>query len=156
MKYSKKILISSCLFGHNVKYDGKNNDITTNSFIQKLIENDLLICVCPEVEGGLETPRVPVEIINSKAINQNGEDKTAYFDKGAKIALELCQKHDIQYAILKFRSPSCGSNQIYDGTFSHTLISGDGICTKLLKKNGVKVFSEKELDKLENLLFVNK
>ena len=144
-----KILISACLLGQNVKYDGKNNSILENPFIKKLLNLNMLIPICPEVEGGLPTPRVPVEIIDNRAINQIGEDKTIFFQTGAQKALNLCKKHDIKYAILKFRSPSCGSNQIYDGTFSHTLIDGDGVCTKLLKKSGIEVFSEKELEALE-------
>lgn len=147
-----KILISACLLGENVKYDGGHNDISSESFIQQLLRDDLLIPICPEVEGGLPTPRVPVEIINNKAINQIGEDKTIYFQNGAEKALELCKKHDIKYAILKFRSPSCGSNQIYDGTFSHTLIKGDGFCAKLLKDNGIQVFSEKNLEELSKMI----
>ena len=148
----EKILISSCLLGENVKYDGGNNDITQEPFIQKLLKEDLLVGICPEVEGGLPTPRVPVEIINNKAINQAGEDKTLFFKKGAKKALALCKEHHIKYAILKFRSPSCGSNVIYDGTFSHTFTQGDGITAKVLKEHGIEVFSEKELDKLEKIL----
>lgn len=149
----KKILISACLLGQNVKYDGGHNSIVDNPFINKLLKLDMLIPFCPEVEGGLETPRVPVEIINNKAINQIGEDKTSYFNQGAQKTLELCKKHNIKYAILKFRSPSCGSGQIYDGTFSHTLISGDGISTKLLKENNIKVFTEKELENIEKIIF---
>jgi len=148
-----KILISACLLGETVKYDGGHNSIVNNPFIKKLLQLDMLIPFCPEVEGGLETPRIPVEIINNKAINQIGEDKTSYFNKGAQKTLELCKKHNIKYAILKFRSPSCGSGQIYDGTFSHTLISGDGISTKLLKKNNITVFTEKELEKIEKIVF---
>lgn len=151
-----KIFISACLVGENVKYDGGHNDIRSESFIKRLLKEDRLVSLCPEVEGGLPTPRVPVEIINGKAINQIGEDKTIFFQKGAQKALELCKKHDIKYAILKFRSPSCGSNQIYDGTFSHTLIDGDGFCAKLLKENGVKVFSEKNLEALENIIINEK
>jgi len=149
----KKILISACLLGENVKYDGGHNSIVDNPFINKLLKLDMLIPFCPEVEGGLETPRVPVEIIDNKAINQIGEDKTSYFNQGAQKTLELCKKHNIKYAILKFRSPSCGSGQIYDGTFSHTLVSGDGISTKLLKENNIKVFTEKELEKIEKIIF---
>jgi len=149
----KKILISACLLGENVKYDGGHNSIVDNPFINKLLKLDMLIPFCPEVEGGLETPRVPVEIIDNKAINQIGEDKTSYFNQGAQKTLELCKKHNIKYAILKFRSPSCGSGQIYDGTFSHTLVSGDGISTKLLKENNIKVFTEKELGKIEKIIF---
>jgi uncharacterized protein YbbK (DUF523 family) len=151
---TQKILISACLLGENVKYDGSNNSILKNSFIQKLLNLNMLIPICPEVEGGLSTPRVPVEIIDNKAINQIGEDKTLFFQNGAQKALSLCKKHNIKYAILKFRSPSCGSDQIYDGTFSHTLINGDGICAKLLKQNGISIFTENKnsIKKLEDIL----
>jgi len=147
-----KILISACLLGENVKYDGTNNSIVENPFIKKLLNLDMLIPICPEVEGGLQTPRVPVEIIDNKAISKIGDDKTIFFRKGAQKTLDLCKKNDIKYAILKSRSPSCGSSQIYDGTFSHTLISGDGICAKLLKQNGIGIFTEKNIKELENFL----
>jgi len=149
----QKILISACLYGQNVKYDGNHNSILEDKFINKLMHLDMLMPICPEVEGGLSTPRIPVEIIDGKAINQIGEDKTSFFLNGAQKALELCKKHNIKYAILKFRSPSCGSDKIYDGTFSHTLIDGDGVCAKLLKENGIQVFSEKDLKKIEKIVF---
>ncbi len=149
---TQKILISACLLGQNVKYDGSNNSILNNSFIKKLYDLDMLVPFCPEVEGGLPTPRIPVEIIDNKAINQDGEDKTYFFQKGAKKTLKLCKQNKIKYAIMKSRSPSCGSNQIYDGTFSHTLIEGDGICAKLLKDNGINVFTEESIKELENIL----
>jgi uncharacterized protein YbbK (DUF523 family) len=146
---SKKVLISSCLLGENVKYDGGNNSILDDKFIQKLKNSNLIVPSCPETEGGLPTPRVPVEIINKRAINQNGEDKTAEFVQGAKKALQKVLKNGVKMAIMKFRSPSCGSGQIYDGTFTRTLIAGDGIATRVLKKNGVRVFTEFELDEAE-------
>ena len=149
-----KILISACLLGQNVKYDGNNNSILENPFIEKLLNLNMLIPICPEVEGGLPTPRVPVELIDNRAINQIGEDKTIFFQNGAQKALEICKKYEIKYAILKFRSPSCGSNQIYDGTFTHTLIDGDGICAKLLKENDINVFTEKNLKELETIINV--
>jgi uncharacterized protein YbbK (DUF523 family) len=143
---SKKVLISSCLLGENVKYDGTNNSITQNQFIQKLKSLNLLISICPEVEGGLPTPRIPVEIIDKNAINKNGEDKTKEFKLGALKALETASSNSIKMAIMKSRSPSCGVGQIYDGTFSRNLVEGDGISAALLKANGIKVFSENELD----------
>lgn len=150
----QKILISACLLGENVKYDGGHNDIRTDSFMRQLLKENLLVSICPEVEGGLETPRSPVELINNKAINQEGEDKTLFFEQGAQKALELCNKYNIKYAILKFRSPSCGSDIIYDGTFTHTFTQGDGITVKLLKKNGIKVYNEKNLEELKKVLII--
>jgi uncharacterized protein YbbK (DUF523 family) len=150
--FMEKILISSCLLGQNVKYDGGNNSILENLFIQKLKNLNLLVPICPEVEGGLPIPRVPVELQGQKAINKNLEDKTIFFQNGAKKALKLAKKHNIKYAILKAKSPSCGSEYIYDGSFSKKIVKGDGITAKILKDSGIKIFSEKELDKLEKIL----
>lgn len=100
-----KILISACLLGQNVKYDGGNNSILENKFIKKLYDLDMLVPLCPEVEGGLPTPRVPVEIINEKAINQIGEDKTYFFQVGAKKTLELCKKNSIKSPLHNYSTP---------------------------------------------------
>lgn len=113
----------------------------------------MLVSICPEVEGGLPTPRVPVEIKNARAINKNNEDKTIFFQNGAKKALDLAEKYNIKYAILKAKSPSCGSNYIYDGSFSKKLVQGDGITAKMLKSKGIEIFTEDELEKLEKILF---
>ena len=134
-----KIMVSACLLGDNVKYDGSNNKNT------KLIEflNDYeIIKVCPEVLGGLSIPRVPAEIQNNKVINKEGIDVTKEYSLGARKTLEIAKKNNIKIAILKKNSPSCSSNKIYDGTFNHKLIEGDGITVKLLKENGIKVFDE--------------
>ncbi len=143
---SKKVLISSCLLGENVRYDGANNSITQNQFIKKLQKLNLIVSICPEVEGGLPTPRVPVEIQNNRAINKKGEDKTKEFKLGANKALEIVLQNDIEMAIMKSKSPSCGAGQIYDGTFLKKLINGDGISTALLKDKGIKIFGEDELE----------
>lgn len=153
MKYTNKILISACLLGQNVKYNGGNNSILDNSIIKTLLKNNQLIPVCPEVDGGLPTPRVPVELQNSKAINKNGEDKTKEFTLGANIAVEVAKKHNIKIAILKAKSPSCGISKIYDGSFSKTLVSADGIACSALRKIGIKIFNE---NNLEHLPFVYK
>ncbi len=142
----KKILISSCLLGENVKYDGGNNSILENKFIQFLKKNNFLIPVCPEVDGGLPIPRIPVEIVENRAVNKEGIDKTTEFVCGAKIALKQAVKYGIKMAIMKSKSPSCGKNFIYDGSFTKTLIKQDGISVKLLKKHNIKIFSENELE----------
>lgn len=141
----KKVLISSCLLGENVRYDGDNNLISQNKFIQKLQKLNLIVPICPEVEGGLPTPRVPVEIQNKRAINKEGEDKTDEFNQGANKALEIALQNGIEMAIMKSKSPSCGVGQIYDGTFSKKLINGDGISVVLLKESGIKIFTEEEI-----------
>ena len=148
-KSMKKVLISSCLLGENVKYNGGNNSIINNPFIQFLKSQNLLVSVCPEVEGGLPIPRIPVEIKNNRAINRIGEDKTKEFNHGAKIALKKSIKNGIEMAILKSRSPSCGATKVYDGSFSNKLIYGDGISAKLLKENGISIFTEEELEEAQ-------
>ncbi len=150
-----KILISACLLGQNVKYNGLNNSILDNQFIKRLQSLNLLIPICPEVDGGLSIPRVPVEIIKGRAIDKFGKDKTKHFQTGAKKAVILAKKFNIKYAVLKSKSPSCGSGFIYDGSFSHTLIQGDGITALALKKIGVQIFSEDNLDSLEKLVKLN-
>lgn len=134
-----KILVSACLLGYNVKYNGKNNyNESLNDFLQK---HDI-IPICPEVMGGLSIPRLSSEIKGNKVINYLGEDVTTYFLNGAFKVLDIVKENNIQVAILKRNSPSCGSDTIYDGTFTHKLIDGNGICAKLLKENGIIVLNE--------------
>ncbi|MFI3330017.1 MAG: DUF523 domain-containing protein [bacterium] len=135
-----KILVSSCLLGDNCKYNGGNNYCD----IESKLSNYEIIKFCPEVSGGLSIPRTPAEIVNDKVITSSGDDVTNEFTLGAIRCLELCKKHNIKKAILKEKSPSCGVNSIYDGTFSNTLIDGLGITTKLLKENGIEVISDIE------------
>ena len=141
----EKILISACLVGDNCKYNGGNN---LNPHIEKLLEKYELIPFCPEVEGGLDIPRNPSEIKGNSVFMDNGNDVTENFNKGAKKALMLCLYLKIKKAVLKERSPSCGTHQIHDGSFSNKLINGMGVTAKLLKDNGIEVYSEEELDKL--------
>ena len=140
----EKILISACLVGDNCKYDGGNN---LNPHIEKLLEKYDLIPFCPEEQGGLLTPRNPSEQRGDRVVMDNGNDVTDEFNYGAKKALMLCLYLKINIAILKERSPSCGTHQIYDGTFSGSKIDGMGVTAKLLKENGIKVYSEDEIDK---------
>ena len=135
-----KILVSACLLGDNVKYDGNNN---YNQELVDFLKNYEVIKVCPECLGGLTVPRLPSEILHDKVINEEGTDVTKEFNEGAQKTLELAQREDIKIAILKRNSPSCGEGSIYDGTFTHTVTKGDGITTKLLKENGIIVLNEK-------------
>ena len=137
----EKLLISACLLGENVKYNGGNN----LKAYQKLTEDYILVPFCPEVAGGLPTPRLASEILSInplKIINTNHEDVTQAFVSGADKALELCKKEGIKKALLKANSPSCSSKYIYDGSFSNKLIKGDGVSTKVLKEAGIEVFDE--------------
>jgi len=150
---SQKIIISACLLGDDVKYDGTNNSILNDPLIQKLIELDMLIKICPEVEGGLPIPRPKAEIIGNKVQNIDKIDVTQQFLLGAKKICEIAQKNSVKIAILKSKSPSCGKDFVYDGSFSRVLVNRDGMSVRALKNMGVKVFSEKELKKVEKILF---
>lgn len=139
------ILVSACLLGCPCRYDGKSKP---NDAILALIQNHALIPVCPEQIGGLATPRVPAERKNDDVFTESGVDVTEQYHRGAEEALRLAKLYGCTHAILKERSPSCGSGQIYDGSFSRTLISGDGVTAHLLKANGIVVLGESEVDKL--------
>lgn len=145
------ILVSACLLGLECRYDGRDN---LKPEIKKLLREHCLIPVCPEVMGGLPTPRVPAERVGDRVIAQNGSDVTAAYEKGAREVLKLAQLYGCQAAILKERSPSCGVGVIYDGTFSHTLTEGDGVAAYCLRKNGVQVWGESQISqcmrRLEN------
>lgn len=141
----ENILVSACLFGKNTKYNGGNN---YNPKVERLMDKYNVILYCPEVMGGLTTPRLPSEIIDSKVINNEGTDVTLEFTKGANLTLELCKKYNIKKALLKDGSPSCGSSYIYDGTFTSNKINGMGITAKLLDSNNIIVYNESEIDTL--------
>lgn len=132
--------VSACLCGFPCRYDGKSKP---DERIKALYEEGRALPVCPEKLGGLTTPRTPCEIIDGKVISSDGEDRTSEYLSGSQKVLELCKKHGIKKAILKQNSPSCGSTHIYDGTFSGTLIEGEGCLTALLRKNGIEVTGEK-------------
>ena len=144
-----KLLISACLCGKNTKYSGGNNLIPE---IEKIKEYFELYLVCPEVDGGLTTPRNPSEQLGDTVVSNQGVDVTHEFNLGAKISLDVVKKNNIKYALLKESSPSCGSNLIYDGTFTGKKISGMGVAAKLLKDNDVLVFSENEIEKLLKII----
>ena len=136
------IFVSACLVGENCKYNGGNNK---NERATAFLKDKEYLTICPEVMGGLDTPRPPAEINGDKVININGDNVTEYFTKGAKMTLELAKKHKPSLIILKAKSPSCGAGEIYDGSFSGRLIKGNGITAELLIKNGFKVITENDL-----------
>lgn len=135
--------ISACLCGVKCRYDGK---ITTDKRCLKLYESGNAILICPEIEGGMTTPRPPCERLGEKVIASDGSDKTKEYYRGASNALKKCRKAGVKIAILKERSPSCGSSLIYDGTFSGKRISGKGVCAQEFEKGGIKVFSEETFE----------
>lgn len=138
----EKILVSACLAGVNCKYDGGNNE---NEKVIELIRNGNIILVCPEQLGGLPTPRVSAERLNERVVTKDNHDVTEEYNRGASEVLKLAKKLNIKKAILKSRSPSCGKDKIYDGTFSHTLTNLDGVTAELLRKNGIEVLNEEDL-----------
>ena len=148
----KKILVSQCLYGGEpVRYDGKTKEETDSRFL-KWKEEGRLIPVCPEVFGGLPTPRADAQRVGDKVIARTGKDVTAEYMKGAFEAVRLAEEHCVLCAIMKEKSPSCGSNKIYDGTFEGNLIDGQGTAVEQLRNAGIKVFSEEELDLVEALI----
>ena len=140
------ILVSACLVGINCKYSGGNN---YNQKIFDLVKEGKAIPICPEQLGGLNTPRKPVElkVINDKryAIDNEGNDLTENFERGALEVLNLAKDLNINKAILQPRSPSCGVNKIYSGNFDNKLVDGNGILTELLKQNGIDVLTPNEI-----------
>lgn len=140
----ENVLISACLLGLACRYDGGWRDYD----LKNLSEKYNLIPVCPEIYGGLPTPRVPSEIVGDKVINRDGVDVTAQYEKGAREALHLAKQFNVKFAVMKAKSPSCGKNFVYDGTFSRTLVEKDGVTVQLLRANGIEVFTENEIDKL--------
>ena len=138
------LLISACLLGTNCKYNGGNNALPEEK-LAVLRERYRLVPVCPERDGGLPTPRLPSERLGERVLNRAGEDVTEAFRRGAAHALETAEREGCLIALLKERSPSCGSGKIYDGSFTSTVIAGDGITAELLKQNGIRVLGESEI-----------
>jgi uncharacterized protein YbbK (DUF523 family) len=129
-------IVSACLVGEKCRRNGTSHMIPE---IKQLIENWKAIAVCPEILGGLSTPRPPCEQQGERVVSKDGQDFTEAFQKGAKKVVEIAKEKWIKHAILKSKSPSCGCGQVYDGTFSGKLVAGDGITTKMLKQNGIEV-----------------
>jgi uncharacterized protein YbbK (DUF523 family) len=140
------IIVSACLAGVNCRYNGKNHE---DARIVQLVKEGKALPICPEQLGGLQTPRNPAEIKKetkdvTRVITKNGENVTEQFAIGAKETLRLCKLYNCKVAILKSLSPSCGSNQIYDGTFKKVIVEGDGLTARLLKENGIIVLTEND------------
>lgn len=149
------IVVSACLCGINCKYNGGNN---LNEKVLKLLKEGKAVAVCPEQLGGCATPRDPREIIKgngkdviegkAKVKSKKGEDSTEKFLNGAYEALKIAKMVQANVAILKSKSPSCGRDYIYDGTFSGNLIEGNGVTAELFEQNNIRILTEKEVDKL--------
>ena len=142
-----RILVSACLLGVGCRYDGKSNQLPQ---LEQLMKQHTCIPVCPEILGGLPTPRVPAERQGSKIMTQDGQDVTQQFIRGTAEVLRLADLYHCKAALLKERSPSCGCGQIYDGTFTKTLTEGDGLTAEMLKRKGIAVYGESQIGELVN------
>ena len=140
-----KILVSHCLLGEPCRYDGASR--LDRQVLELHKAGHTLIPVCPEVLGGLDTPRVPAELQpDGRVVNEEGEDVTAAYQAGAQAVLRIAKEQGCTLAVLKARSPSCGCGEVYDGTFTHTLKGGWGVTARLLLEAGVTVMDEENLD----------
>ena len=141
------ILVSRCLLGEPCRYDGKSKPV--EALLYLAVNGGVLVPVCPEVDGGLPTPRPPAEIQpDGRVVNREGQDVTAEYRKGAQHALETARKYGCTVAVLKEKSPSCGNCRVYDGSFTGTLIDGQGVTAELLARHGIRVLGESQLDQL--------
>lgn len=140
----ENILVSACLLGEKCKYSGESNYSREVVEFLKRTGADI-VPVCPEVLGGLPTPRIPAEIRNGRVVTEDGRDVTEEYEKGAGKTRSLAKEKDCRRAVLKERSPSCGCGLIYDGTFTKTLVPGDGMTVRVLKEDGICVYGESSL-----------
>ena len=153
MQTVKKVLISACLLGVKCRHNGRDSK---SEEVMERFEGGELIPVCPEQLGGLSTPRPPAEIVggdgsavldgSASVITVDGEDKTREFLSGAHQTLEIAKSHNATHAVLKSKSPSCGCGRIYDGTFTGELGDGDGVTAALLRRQGIQVMTEADIE----------
>ena len=141
----EKLLISACLLGRNCKYNGGNNYVPLT---EELKERYDLVPVCPEAFGLLPIPHDPSERVGDKVLSKSGEDVTQAFRKGAEKTLAVVEKEGVRLAVLKERSPSCGCGSIYDGTFTGTVVPGNGVAAELLLSRGVVIYGESRIGEL--------
>ena len=137
-----KIMVSACLLGENCKYSGGNN---RSEKVLEYIKGHEVFSICPEVMGGLPTPRVPAEIVDGVVMSKAGVNVDREYRLGAEKALEIAKREKIDLAILQSRSPSCGVKEVYDGSFTGKRIPGQGVTAKLLCENGFRVMDAEEL-----------
>ena len=143
----KPLLISACLLGLACRYDGERKPMD-KALLDALMERWQLIPVCPEQLGGMATPRTPAERQGDRVVSQSGGDVTAQYRLGAAQTCALCRLFGCKDALLKERSPSCGSGAVYDGSFTGTLTAGDGVTAQALKALGIRVYGESEINAL--------
>ena len=137
-----KVLVSACLVGENCKYNGGNN---YNAAVAEYVKNKEILPICPEMMAGMGCPRTPIEIVDGVLMDRNGNNVDTAMREAVAKAMELIRKEDIQFAILQSRSPTCGVNQIYDGSFSGKLIPGSGVLAQALKDEGYQVIDAEDI-----------
>ena len=145
MNKKPKLLISECLCGVPCRYDGKDNYIDKIEVLKEYYE---LVPVCPEVLGGLSTPRDPAERQGNRICTANGTDVTAEFLRGAQLTVDIALKHGCKKALMKAKSPSCGYKRIYDGTFSRSLTDGHGCTIEALLAKNLRIYTEDDIELL--------
>ena len=141
-----KILVSACLLGENCKYNGGNNYAPA---VAEFIKGREVLPVCPEMMAGMGCPRTPIEIVEGVLMDREGNNVDAPMRKAVADAMEFIRKENVQCAILQSRSPTCGVNQVYDGSFSGRLVSGSGIFAQALKDAGYETIDAEDFDRLE-------
>ena len=151
----KTLLISACLLGIPCRYDGQIKEgvfgreaLSLDAFLPRLSEKYELVPFCPEIYGGLTTPRIPSERVGDEVIAKNGKRVTDEYFRGASLGLSLCRTLNIEVALTKAKSPACGKGRIYDGTHTGTLTDGNGVLTDALLSAGILVYNEDEADSL--------
>ena len=137
-----KILVSACLLGENCKYNGGNN---YRAAVAEFVKDKEVLAICPEMMAGMGCPRTPIEIVDGVLMDRDGNNVDAAMRKAVEDAMELIRKEDIQCAVLQSRSPTCGVNQVYDGSFSGKLVSGSGILAQALKDAGYQTIDAEDL-----------
>lgn len=141
-----KILVSACLLGRNCKYNGKNN---YSSGVAEFVRGHEVIEICPEVLAGMGIPRTPIEIVNGRLMDRDGRDVDDALRAAVAKIMEQLPAQGIDCAVLQSRSPTCGVNQVYDGSFSGKLVTGSGVFAQALKAAGIRVVDVEDLDKAE-------
>lgn len=144
-----KIFVSSCLLGYEVRYDGSHK---LQKELIELLSDHIIIPGCAELLANFGIPHSPIELKDGHAYFKSGEDVTEQLKKGAMAAYEIYLENQCDFAILKSKSPSCGRDRIYDGSFNGKMTDGDGALTTIFKEHGIKVFNENELEKIKEYL----
>lgn len=137
-----KILVSACLLGENCKYNGSNN---YNAAVVEFVKDQEVLTICPEMIAGMGCPRTPIEIVDGVLMDRNGNNVDAAMREAVEKAMEMIRKEEIQCAVLQSRSPTCGVNEVYDGSFSGKLIPGSGVLARALKDKGYQVIDAEDI-----------